>query len=164
MSNGTKILIAILIIAAITVGIVGAVNTTVKKGNKKDGELDEILNYINKTENNSNIEHDNLENEIQENVVEKNNTIETTIVSNQVQNDVIGKEEEDSNKENTEAQNRQKAIQMAKDEWAISVDSYDFQATLKSDGIYEITVISNDSNRTTVAVYTVDVNTGTVTE
>ena len=115
MSNGTKILIAILIIAAITVGIVGAVNTTVKKGNKKDGELDEILNYINKTENNSNIEHDNLENEIQENVVEKNNTIETTIVSNKVQNDVIGKEEEDSNKENTEAQNRQKAIQMAKD-------------------------------------------------
>ena len=29
---------------------------------------------------------------------------------------------------------------MAKDEWAISVDSYDFQTTLKSDGIYEVTV------------------------
>lgn len=164
MSNGTKILIAILIIAAITVGIVGAVNTTAKKENKKDGELDEILNYINKTENNSDVENNNVENEIQENVIEENTTIENTVGSNKLQNDIVGKEEEDSNKENTEAQNRQKAIQMAKDEWAISVNSYDFQATLKSDGIYEITVISNDSNRTTVAIYTVDVNAGTVTE
>ena len=75
MSNGTKILIAILIIAAITVGIVGAVNTTAKKENKKDGELDEILNYINKTENNSDVENNNVENEIQENVIEENTTI-----------------------------------------------------------------------------------------
>ena len=113
MSNGTKILIAILIIAAITVGIVGAVNTTAKKENKKDGELDEILNYINKTENNSDVENNNVENEIQENVIEENTTIENTVGSNKLQNDIVGKEEEDSNKENTEAQNRQKAIQMA---------------------------------------------------
>lgn len=164
MSNGTKILIAILIIAAITVGIVGAVNTTIKKGNKKRGELDEILNYINKTENNdeqNNTPIDNTDvNNTETNYIEENKTEENKIE----ENNVAGKEEIESNNENTEAQDRQKAIQMAKDEWAISADSYDFQATLKSNGIYEVTVISNDSNRTTVAIYTVDVNAGTVTE
>lgn len=162
MSNGTKILIAILIIAAITIGIVGAVNTTTKKESKKEGELDEFINYINSTQNN--IDKDNKENKIEENKVEENTVKKDTSEDNKVQNNVVGKEEEDSKKENTETQNKQKAIQMAKDEWAISVDSYDFQAILKNDGIYEVTVISNDSNRTTVAIYTVDVNAGTVTE
>lgn len=156
MSNGTKILIAILIIAAISIGIAGAINTTVdkEKNDTQEGELDEILEYINETENDD--KQDNIEN----NTVAENDITENKVV----EDNIVGKEENESNKENTETQDKQKAIQMAKDEWAISVDSYDFQATLKSDGIYEVTVISNDSNRTTVAIYTVDVNAGTVTE
>lgn len=162
MSNGTKILIAILIIAAITIGILGAVNTITKKESKKEGELDEFINYINSTQNS--VDKDNEGNKVQENKIEENTVKKDTSEDNKAQNNVVGKEEEDSKKENTETQNKQKAIQMAKDEWAISVDSYDFQAVLKSNGIYEVTVISNDSNRTTVAIYTVDVNAGTVTE
>ena len=159
MSNGTKILIAMLIIAAISIGIAGAINSTVdkEKNDTKEGELDEILEYINEaddkqinTEVNNALENDAIEENSTENKIEEDN--------------VLGKEEDESNKQNTEAQDKQKAIQMAKDEWDISVDSYDFQATLKSEGIYEVTVISNDSNRTTVAIYTVDVNAGTVTE
>lgn len=173
MTNKTKIIIAILIILAIGIAIFGIVtNNKSKDGTeKKQDELDNMMKYFNEQNDTQNdYEENNTESE--NNIISKENVVveETQVNSNQTQNNnnqsssVIGKEEQESNSENTEEKNRQKAIQMAKDEWAISVDSYDFQATLKSDGIYEVKVISNDSNRTTVVVYTVDVKAGTVTE
>lgn len=156
MSNGTKILIGILLILAVIIGVKGAISANQDKSseNKHNGELDGLWEYLNKTEN---------ENKDEDNTI-KNEELSNEVLENNIEENVVGKEEEDSKKENNEAENRKKAIQMAKDEWAISVDSYDFQALLKDNGIYEVTVISNDYNRTTVAIYTVDVNAGTIVE
>ena len=66
-----------------------------------------------------------------------------------MQNTVVGKEEQESSKENTEVDNKKTAIELAKKEWAISVDSYDFQAELQSDGTYIVRVI-NKTNRNEV--------------
>ena len=57
----------------------------------------------------------------------------------------------------------QKAIELAKKEWAISVNSYDFQAELQSDGTYIVKVI-NKTNRNEVTRYTVNVKTRAVKE
>lgn len=159
MSNGTKILIGILLIGVIVIGVSGAIKSTADKNenNKQNGELDEILDYIEKTENDdkqTNVENNVIENGAMENEVVENNVVE---------NDVVGKEEEESNKENTEAQNRQKAIQMAKDEWAISVDSYDFQAELQDDETYIVKVI-NKTTRNEITRYTVNVVDETIEE
>ena len=82
---------------------------------------------------------------------------------NEVQNTVVGKEEQESSKENTEVDNKKTAIELAKKEWAISVDSYDFQAELQGDGTYIVRVI-NKTNRNEVTRYTVNVKTGAVVE
>ena len=94
-------------------------------------------------------------------MVEENSTTETE--KNEVQNTVVGKEEQESSKENTEVDNKKTAIELAKKEWAISVDSYDFQAELQSDGTYIVRVI-NKTNRNEVTRYTVNVKTGAVVE
>lgn len=52
---------------------------------------------------------------------------------------------------------------MAKKEWAISVNSYDFEPELQSEGIYKVTV-RNKTDRTEVTRYTVNVKTGEIVE
>ena len=57
---------------------------------------------------------------------------------------------------------------MAKKEWGISVDSYDYDAELQSDGTYIVTVRNKSNDERThgrpEAVYVVNVKTGTATE
>ena len=94
---------------------------------------------------------------VQENNLEKQNDSSTE------QQEIIGKEEQESNTGNIEINNAQKAIELAKEEWAISVDFYNFQAELQSDGTYKVTV----SNKTTTAYitsYIVNIETNTVLE
>ena len=76
---------------------------------------------------------------------------------------VIGKEEQESSKENTSMSDEQKAIEIAKNEWAISVDSYDYRAELQSDGTYVVRVIGK-TDRNEVTRYIVNVKTGVATE
>ena len=56
-----------------------------------------------------------------------------------------------------------KAIEIAKNEWAISVDSYDYRAELQSDGTYVVRVIGK-TDRNEVTRYIVNVKTGVATE
>ena len=86
-----------------------------------------------------------------------------SIVVAKAKNNIIGKEEQESKNENTEEDNRNVAIELAKKEWNISIDSYNFEAKLKSEGIYEVSV-RNKTNGYVNAVYTVNIKTGTVTE
>ena len=54
---------------------------------------------------------------------------------------------------------------MAKEEWGISINSYDFQITEKqSDTIYKVTVREQNGNKNAVEIYTIDVEKGTVKE
>ena len=58
----------------------------------------------------------------------------------------------------------QKAIEMAKKEWGISIDSYDFKAKKESNTVFTVTVEEQNGNKYRVATYTVDVVAGTVVE
>lgn len=163
MTNKTKIIICILIVVAIIVLVLGILNSNIKKvdnNGKKDG-FSNIANYIDDITPQEG-EFDNSINDIEDgnNVIVENSVNE----GNTVQNDnVVGREEQDSKNDNTEANNRSVAIELAKKEWNISVDSYNFEAEFKSDGIYEVSV-RNKTNGYVNAVYTVNVKTGTVTE
>lgn len=166
MTNRTKIIIGIITIIVIIAIIFG-----IKKNKKLENnevqyqsEYGNVFDYVNETN-----EEENQINNIEENnVVEENNVLEENeIITNNVQNnknnDVVGKEEQESNKENKEVDNKETAIELAKKEWAISVDYYDFEAELQNDGTY-IVRVRNKTTRDEVTRYTVNVKIGTVVE
>lgn len=152
MTNGTKLIIGILAIAAIGFGASTAMKTeeTNGKSNTAKNNTSSMIQY--------------MENAGKEET-KKNNTVENDeVVENEVEEDVVGKEEEESKEQNVGLNKEEKAIKLAQDEWAISINSYNFQAELQNDGTYKVTVRSKDSNRTTVAIYIVNVENETVTE
>lgn len=166
MTNKTKIIIAVLLILAVGISIYGIVSN--KKGTKntniKQDELADMMDYFD--DQNNSTENTNTENE--NNVIE-NNTV-TNDITNQVQdngssktNTVVGKEEQESSNENTSVNDESKAIELAKKEWGISVDSYDYDAELQSDGTYIVTV-RGKNDRNAVTSYVVNVKAGTATE
>ena len=166
MTNKTKIIIAVLLILAVGIAIYGIVSN--KKGTEntsvKQDELSNMMDYFDDQNNSS--ENTNIENE--NNAIE-NNTV-TNDTTNQVQdnsssktNTVIGKEEQESRNENTSVNYESKAIELAKKEWGISVDSYDYDAELQSDGTYIVTV-RGKNDRNAVTSYVVNVKAGTATE
>lgn len=173
MTNRTKIIIAILIILAIIVTIFGIinVNSTKNKKNKEQDEIDNMMEYLDQTDKNH--ENDNKIDEVEEqNNFEVDNIIsDTNKISNQIQRnnssvgnkDVVGKEEKESTTENTELNNENTAIELAKKEWGISIDSYIFEAELKGEYEYEVTV-RNKLDRNVVTIYNVNVKTGAVKE
>lgn len=164
MTNGNKIIIGIIIVVLI-IAIIFGVSKNKKTDNneyKNQKVSTDLFNYLNDMGGKENQVNNIIENNIdEENLISEENEINE--VQNSNSNAVVGKEEQESNKENTEADNRETAIKLAKKEWAISVDSYDFQAELQSDGTYIVKVI-NKTNRNEVTRYTVNVKTGAVVE
>ena len=153
MTNKTKIIIVIVAIVVVILGIVFGIANS-KRNNEKSNELDKISNMPEIINNTMDINVNEIDNE----VVENNN------IKNTTEENLIGKEEQESNKENTEMNDKESAIELAKKEWAISIDSYDFQASeVKSDGTYDVSVI-NRNDRNVITIYNVNVKTGVVTE
>lgn len=168
MTNRTKIIIGVLIITAIVVVVVGIVSNRKQDNNtnNKQDELSEIFEYIDNDVNNE--ETEQVNDIVENNIIEGNMVSEEQTTTNENLNSnkdaVIGKEEQESNSENTEIEDKKKAVELAKKEWAISVDSYDFQVSeVKSDGTYDVSVI-NKTDRNVITIYNVNVKTGTVTE
>ena len=163
MTNKTKIIIAVLLILAVGIAIYGIVSNKKGTENTSVKQEDNLLMYFDERNYYSN-ESSNAEN----NVIE-NNTV-TNDTTNQVQdnsssktNAVIGKEEQESSNENISVNDESKAIELAKKEWGISVDSYDYDAELQSDGTYIVTV-RGKNDRNAVTSYVVNVKAGTATE
>lgn len=163
MTNKTKIIIAVLLILAVGIAIYGIVSNKKGTENTSVKQEDNLLMYFDERNYYSN-ESSNTEN----NVIE-NNTV-TNDTTNQVQdnsssktNTVIGKEEQESSNENTSVNDEGKAIELAKKEWGISVDSYDYDAELQNDGTYIVTV-RGKNDRNAVTSYVVNVKDGTATE
>lgn len=163
MTNKTKIIIAVLLILAVGIAIYGIVSNKKGTENTSVKQEDNLLMYFDERNYYSN-ESSNAEN----NVIE-NNTV-TNDTTNQVQdnsssktNTVIGKEEQESSNENTSVNDESKAIELAKKEWGISVDSYDYDAELQNDGTYIVTV-RGKNDRNAVTSYVVNVKAGTATE
>lgn len=163
MTNKTKIIIAVLLILAVGIAIYGIVSNKKGTENTSVKQEDNLLMYFDERNYYSN-ESSNTEN----NVIE-NNTV-TNDTTNQVQdnsssktNTVIGKEEQESSNENTSVNDEGKAIELAKKEWGISVDSYDYDAELQNDGTYIVTV-RGKNDRNAVTSYVVNVKAGTATE
>lgn len=165
MTNKIKIIIGILVISAIIIAIVGVTGSIRKddKEKKKD-ELTQMYEYFNQTDSSSDNEIENNTVGSKDETENSNNTVEN---NNQNKNNtVIGKEERDSKQASQNLANyEQKAIDMAKEEWGISVDSFDFDVIEKlSDTIYKVRVTEQNGSKKTVATYTVDVEKGTVKE
>ena len=167
MSNGAKITIVVAIVLALGVTIYGVTNS--KKDDKKvvNDTASDMMQFFNEYENNSSSDADNNEilndgnNESVENVTQSQNNVVSS--SNSSTEKVIGKEEQESSNENTGLNDEQTAIDLAKKEWGISVDSYDYSAELQDDGTYIVRVIGkNDRNE--VTRYNVNIKTGVVTE
>lgn len=165
MTNKTKIVIGILVISAIIIAIVGITGNIRKddKEKKKD-ELEKMYEYFNQTNNSSDNQIENNGEGSKDETENNNNTVEN--INQNKNNTVIGKEEQDSKQASQNSANyEQKAIDMAKEEWGISINSYDFQITEKqSDTIYKVTVREQNGNKNAVAIYTIDVEKGTVKE
>ena len=125
----------------------------------------DVMEMFNEYEESSNNIENNEVNEVDNSVANNSNTVKTENTNVTITNTdkVIGKEEQASANENTGANDEQKAIELAKKEWGISVDSYDYNAELQNDGTYLVRVIGkNDRNE--VTRYTVNVKSGTATE
>lgn len=140
MTNGTKLVIGILAIAAIGLGISTATKTENSKeiANNSKKDTSEMLQYMESPEKNKNNVVKNevakeVEDELQDEVQEEQ--------------EVQGKEEVESKKENIELNNEQKAIKLAQDEWAISISSYRFEADLQDDGTYIVRVINKTDTK-----------------
>lgn len=162
MTNGEKILISILL--GITIIMFFVFNNNFNE--IEDSTVEEtntIMDYFEQDKENKNVI---IQNEAKsENIVENkvSNEVKNEI-KNQTKDEVVGKEEQESKKENVGLTNEQKAIKLAQDEWGISINSYIFEAEIQSKNTYRVTVRSNNSNRTTVAVYIVNVENEIVTE
>lgn len=160
MSNRVKIIIAILVIIAVGVGAYGvAINIEAKKAENNTTSDSDIMNYLedeNKVENETT--NNEVENEVNE--TEPNNVVNT---STQASQNVVGKEEQESSSANTAVSNEQMAIDLAKKEWGIAVDSYNYEPRLQSDGTYLVSV-RNKATTYEEARYIVDLKTGAVTE
>lgn len=165
MTNRAKILIGIVIVILIIAIIFGFSKNKKIDNNEVQNqqEFGNVFDYVNET--------NETENQIN-NVIE-NNVIEENIISDEKENYnntqsnnsnvVVGKEEKESSSENTEVNNMDTAIELAKKEWAISINSYDFEAELQNDGTY-IVRVRNKTTRNEVTRYTVNVKNGTVVE
>ena len=162
MTNRTKILIGIVILIIIIAIIFGVAKNKKVDNNEVQNqrEFGNVFDYINET----NEEENQVNNVIENEVVEENIISEEKENTNNIQNNiVVGKEEKESTNENTEVNDKETAIELAKKEWAISVNSYDFEAELQEDGTY-IVKVRNKTTRNEVTRYTVNVKTGAVVE
>ena len=167
MTNRAKIIIGIIIIVIISIIIYGNIKDRKIENNENQtkDKFSNMFDYLNEPSEKEN----QINNVIENNIVEENAVSEEVTTNENKQNDnannsiIVGKEEQESNNENTELDDRQKAIDLAKEEWAISVDSYVFEPKSIGNRVYEVTV-RNNTDRTAVAKYTVDVTTETVTE
>ncbi len=175
MTNGTKILIGSIVVVAIATGIIVGIRTSKSKEtstNMTQNNTSIIDEYLNSNKEENNVEENNtIENNVSNEVIEEQNNkivdettnTENTNTINSSGTTVVGKEEQESKKENTSANNEKTAIELAKKEWGINVDSYSFESERKSDEIFEVTV-RNQNDRNVVTVYQVNVKTGVVTE
>lgn len=168
MTNKTKIIIGIVAVTVVIAAIFGVVKNNQKTEDTSVNE-DNFENIFDSFEE-ENVLEENNNIEVENNLIEENTVIEENTTKNQISNNsstktetVIGKEEKESSEENTTANDKDIAIELAKKEWGISVDSYDYDAELQSDGTYIVTV-RGKNDRNAVTSYVVNVKAGTATE
>ena len=168
MTNKTKIIIGIVAVTVVIVAIFGVVKNNQKTEDTSVNE-DNFENIFDSFEE-ENVLEENNNIEVENNLIEENTVIEENTTKNQISNNsstktetVIGKEEKESSEENTTVNDKDTAIELAKKEWGISVDSYDYDAELQSDGTYIVTV-RGKNDRNAVTSYVVNVKAGTATE
>ena len=169
MSNKTKIALTIIIILIIILGIYAATRGIKKENvieNKEnvfdmDSYLDEIDNSAKEeqSDENNEIKNEQIRNEINTDKTDEKN-------ENDSKNQIIGKEEQESkNEENKIVVDREeKAKQLAKEEWGIDVDSYNYNIIQKIDNDNYQVEVRSKTTTTQIVIYNVNVVTEEVTE
>ncbi len=176
MKKRTKIIIVSLITIALIVGMSIYIYSTTKDDSSQLEQNDIVENSVSEDVNNSENDTKNQieENITEENVIEENTVNENTVIENNStspEQQIVGKEEEETEKEIKDNQanaseklkiTEKKAIELVKKSWGEDDSIYCVVAN-KDDNNYYISV--NDSSTTSVlAWYTVDINTGNVSE
>ncbi len=157
MSNGTKILIGSIVV--IVIGVCVYVGISISKEastlNQEENKVS-IDNYINEI-----LDEEENKNNIVENTENKPET--NTNTNTNKEPEIVGKEEQESNQENTGLSDKETAIKLAQEEWGIDINSYIFETELNSDGTYRV-IVRNKTDRNAVTQYKVDVKAKTVVE
>lgn len=157
MSNGTKILIGSIVV--IVIGVCVYVGISISKEastlNQEENKVS-IDNYINEI-----LDEEENKNNIVENTENKPET--NTNTNTNKEPEIVGKEEQESNQENTGLSDKETAIKLAQEEWGIDINSYIFEIELNSDGTYRV-IVRNKTDRNAVTQYKVDVKAKTVVE
>ena len=149
-------IIMVILFIIIMVGIIGfLIYYSPKQPQVAKNEVNTTNTISNQTKNET-----NLENKTTENIAKpEENTIIKETVDNQPK--VIGKEEEESKKEEKGKTDSERALELAKKEWGDDVESVKFVIDKVDGSKYRIAV--RDINTTAAIVwYTVDIDAGTV--
>lgn len=163
MTNKTKITIISAIIIIILLGIIIAIQAR-KFNSKETINNEDDSNILNEYFNNEVTENEINNNEINNTNNENNTNIDIRPNEN-INNNYIGKEEHESNKDNSSMSDEEKAIELAKDKWGNSAQYYNFEVSKDSANSNVYLVKVRDRNTTQeMTRYYVDVKKGTVTE
>ena len=162
MSKNVKIGLTVVIILMLLFAIIWMVYDAKKETVTNTNDIKTNLD-------NENTGLDNIINDLFDNVVvnEVSNTIEneintnTNIETNEITNSELSNEIDNENHSNSVTSKEEKAIQLVKDEWGSTDGVYFSNMGIDSNGRYIVSV--NRKDTTTIAFFTVDVNTGLVT-
>lgn len=104
-------------------------------------------------------------NNVQENKIEEDDNTNTQTENfvnegKEVQEQVTGKEEQQSNKQDSVKNNDETALDLAKQEWGMDTNSFKFTIENKNGNIYNISV--RDLNGNAMTWYAVNIETGAV--
>lgn len=162
MRRSTKVLICILVILIIC--LISYIIYIMQDKPVSSTSIDNtILN---------NVESENITNEItntvhttndinSQNAIEQNTTITEQVNNVDTNDNIIGKEEQESNEQSGGVNPDEKAIDLAKKEWGETAENYLFAVEDVNGNIYRIAVISN---ATTIGYIEVDIETGEAKE
>ena len=161
----TVITIIILVLIVVLVTVVWQTKTEADNVAANDIQEDLINEENNLNESEEYLIDENSENETsEENIItdkEDSNITQNTAVETTTQNEYVGKEEQESNIENNGENEEEKVINLAKEAWGISPDSYTFTIDSKQGDIYTVSV---SANATVIAYYDINPKTGEVVE
>lgn len=172
MRKSTKVLIVVLVIIIISlIGYITYIFIEDKKIEEKQGENEvkqeeQIEN--NEIENNE-IEKDESQtynttsntNIINENAEQTTNQTNITPPGTELPTEIVGQEEQESSQENGGVNPEEKAINLAKQKWGETSDSYTFMIDHIDGNVYHVAVVAN---AITIAYIDVNIQTGEVNE
>lgn len=153
-----KVQIIALVIIIITVIVSGGIIYIIYNSPTKVSVNEKEYKSEENTIETNDVQESKLEKDVEQNTQTENFVNE----DKDLQEQITGKEEQQSNKQDSIKNNDETALDLAKQEWGIDVNSFKFTIENRNGNTYNISV--RDLNGNAMTWYTVDVETGAVTQ